>query len=462
MQTAYNDLQNGHAAWTPDSWREHTALQQPCYDDEQAFLQTLAKLKQAPALVDSERTKQLKTLLAQAQQGKLFVLQGGDCAETFDCCDRISLTRQVSLLQQMSQVLMHGLKLPVIQIGRLAGQYAKPRSSDVEIRDGCSLPAYRGDIINHIVFNAQKRKADPERLWQAYAHSATTLDHLRAIHETGMESLLESQHWQLEWLDHADNSESLRTLLATVHERLGFIHTLTGANNDDFLHRELFLSHEALLLEYEQALTRQHVTGEWFNQSTHLPWVGVRTSLPEGAHVEYLRGLANPVAVKIGPETTADRLLYLIERLNPTNEAGRLTLIHRMGITQLTKCLGPLIDAVQRSGALVLWLCDPMHGNTRTLPCGTKTRLFDEILAEIAISFRIHSQYSSSLGGLHLEMTGEAVTECLGGAKNLQPADLSLRYYSKVDPRLNAEQAMELALQINLNHASWQHGSQQP
>ncbi|NIF30118.1 3-deoxy-7-phosphoheptulonate synthase [Pantoea sp. Tr-811] len=443
------------ATWAIDSWRGCPALQQPAYDDPAAVRQVLDTLGQQPALVGAERILQLRCLLAEAQQGRRFVLQMGDCAERFADNTLVRTTRQVALLQQMSQVLMHGLQLPVVQIGRLAGQYAKPRSSDMDQRNGVSLPAYRGDIVNHAAFSADARRADPQRMLQAHAHSALTLKHLQALHKAGIDNLLQAGQWSLGWLDQAADAPRLRALLDEVHGTLRFMRTLASSQPGEFLYRELYVSHEALLLEYERALTRQHADGRWFNLATHLPWIGLRTAQPDGAHVEYLRGLANPLAVKVGPDTDTTQLLQLLERLNPHNEPGRLTLIHRMG-PRLHQRLGALIDTVKLHGAKVLWLCDPMHGNTRTLPCGTKTRAFDDILAEIAAAFAVHARHGSTLGGLHLEATGDAVTECLGGAAGLQPADLGRRYLSQVDPRLNADQAMELALRVSLDASNWQ------
>jgi len=355
----------------------------------------------------------------------------------------------------MSQVLMHGLQLPIVQIGRLAGQYAKPRSSDTEQRNGVSLPVYRGDIVNQHNFSPEARRPDPQRLLQAHAQSALTLEHLRTLQAEGIDNLLLAERWPLGWLDQAQDCERLRPLLAEVHGTLRFMRTLAGSQPGEFLHRELYLSHEALLLDYEQALTRQHSDGRWYNLGTHLPWIGLRTAQPDGAHVEYLRGVANPVAVKVGIDTAPDQLRRLLAQLNPGNEPGRLTLIHRMGAAHVQEHLGALIETVQSAGAQVLWLCDPMHGNTRSLPCGTKTRAFDDILAEIAGAFAVHARHGSALGGLHLEASGDAVTECLGGAAGLQPADLARRYLSQVDPRLNREQAMELALRVSLDASTW-------
>ncbi|WDY55579.1 3-deoxy-7-phosphoheptulonate synthase class II [Pseudomonas sp. PSKL.D1] len=448
---------NALTHWAPDSWRSWPALQQPAYQNPQALALVLDALALQPALVTAERTLHLKAMLAEAQQGKRFVLQLGDCAERFDHNDLPQTRRQIALLQQMSQVLMHGLQLPVVQVARLAGQYAKPRSSDMETHDGVALPVYRGDSVNSPAFTAEARRADPQRLLDAHAHSALTLKHLHALQMAGVDQLLHGEHWSLRWLDLAQGRDRLQALLTEVQGTLRFMRTLAGSQPGAFLHREVYISHEALLLGYEQALTRQDEDGRWFNLATHLPWIGLRTAQPEGAHVEYLRGLANPVAVKVGADATPSQLNALVERLNPDNEPGRLTLIHRMGAHLLHERLGPLIEALQAQGAQVLWLCDPMHGNTRTLPCGTKTRLFNDILGEIADAFTVHARHGSWLGGLHLEASGDDVTECLGGAAGLQPADLGKHYLSQVDPRLNRDQALELALRISLDVDAWRH-----
>ncbi|BBH46174.1 3-deoxy-7-phosphoheptulonate synthase [Pseudomonas sp. KU43P] len=447
---------DAQAPWALDSWRSCPARQQPAYDDPQALHRALETLGQRPPLVGAERILQLKGLLAEAQQGRRFVLQLGDCAERFDHNDLANTTRQVALLQQMSQVLMHGLQLPVIQVGRLAGQYAKPRSGDMEDRHGVSLPVYRGDSVNGHAFDAAARRADPQRLLQSHGHSARTLDHLHTLQEAGIDNLLLDERWSLAWLEQAQDQARLRPFLSQVHGTLRFMRTLAGSQPGEFLHREMYISHEALLLEYEQALTRQHTDGRWFNLATHWPWVGLRTAQPEGAHVEYLRGVANPLAVKVGVDTDPAQLRQLLAQLNPGNEPGRLTLIHRMGAANLQAHLGRLIDTVNAADAKVLWLCDPMHGNTRSLPCGTKTRAFDDILAEIAAAFTVHARHGSRLGGLHLEASGDDVSECLGGAVGLQPADLGRRYLSQVDPRLNRDQALELAARVSLDAHAWQ------
>lgn len=440
--------------WTPDTWRSRTALHQPVYlcpTDHRVALQTLAL---RPALVEADKVLQLKALIARAQEGQGFILQGGDCAESFDQCSRETATRQVKVLQQMAQILMQRLQTPVVCLARLAGQYAKPRSSDSETLGQQTLPVYRGDIVNASAFTAAKRQADPQRLLQAHTCSAATLGFVRALYESGVDELLKPAQWSTAWIDRLPEREAYLHTIQGVQHTSQFMAALAGNDTDRFVHRETYVSHEALLLDYEQALTRQ-VQGfdGWFNLCTHFPWIGKRTADLDGAHVEYCRGIRNPLGVKVGADVSPDALLALIDRLNPHNEPGRLTLIHRMGADHLRTQLPALLDAVRHSGAKVLWLCDPMHGNTETLRCGTKTRRFERILAEIEAAFSVHREQGTRLGGLHLELTGEDVTECLGGARDLRAEDLGRRYLSKVDPRLNYEQSLELALRVaHLDH----------
>lgn len=435
--------------WTPESWRSRPALHQPTYACSQEHRQALHVLARSPALVSANKVLQLKALIAQAQDGKRFILQGGDCAESFAQCTSEAVASQLKVLQQMSQVLMHRLQMPVVCMGRLAGQYAKPRSCDTETLGADSLPVYRGDIVNDCEFEHEARRADPGRLLKAHAHSASTLGFLRALYETGIGELLMPKNWAMKWADHLPERDTYLHTVQGVHHALHFMNTLAGSDTDNFLHRDIFTSHEALLLDYEHGLTRQVPGFEgWFDLSTHFPWIGKRTADLEGAHVEFCRGIRNPLGVKVGSDLSADELTALIERLNPDNEPGRLTLIHRLGARDLREKLPALLKAVRRAGANVLWLCDPMHGNTETLACGTKTRRFELIMAEIEAAFLVHSDHGTRLGGLHLELTGDDVSECLGGARDLQPEDLSRRYLSKVDPRLNYEQALELALRV--------------
>lgn len=436
-------------AWQPMSWRDKVALQQPVYEDAAELESALQKLACLPPLVTSSEVLVLKNLLAEAQQGKRFLLQGGDCAETFeDCNDRV-ITNRLKVLLQMSLVLVHGMKMPVLRVGRFAGQYAKPRSTDSETRDGVTLPCYRGDIVNSPEFSPAARRPDPARMIHAHARSAMTVNFVRALIDGGFADLRHPEYWNLDWVQHSPLAAEYRQMVDNISASLKFMETLAGESLDSFSRVDFYTSHEALLLPYEQAQTRQVPRQRgWFNLSTHLPWIGMRTAALDGAHVEYFRGIRNPLAIKIGPAMQRDHLLRLIDVLNPHEEPGRITLIHRMGSQHIADHLPRLLDAVREAGRTVLWVCDPMHGNTEKTSNGYKTRKLDNIASELAQAFAIHAAAGTRLGGVHLELTGEDVTECTGGARGLSEADLVRAYKSHVDPRLNYEQSLELAMVI--------------
>jgi 3-deoxy-7-phosphoheptulonate synthase len=377
------------------------------------------------------------------------VLQGGDCAESFADCEPALITNRLKVLLQMSLVLVHGMRQPVLRIGRFAGQYAKPRSADLETRDGQTLPSYRGDLVNAAPFTAAARTPDPQRLLEGHMRSAMTINFVRGLIDGGFADLHHPEYWDLDWVRHSPLAAEYQRMVDALGDSVRFMETLAGKPIGDFSRVDFFTSHEALLLWYEQAQTRTVPRAPgWYNLSTHFPWIGMRTAALDGAHVEYCRGIRNPLGIKVGPGMDAGWVLALCERLNPDNEPGRLTLIHRMGAGRIAQALPPLIEAVRRAGHRVLWLCDPMHGNTQTTPGGLKTRPFDDILSELTQAFAIHRDAGSRLGGVHLELTGEDVTECTGGARNLSATDLQRAYRSEVDPRLNYEQALELALKI--------------
>ena len=407
------------------------------------------ELRALPPLVTSWEIFTLKQQLAQAQDGKRFLLQGGDCAESFSECTSQVISNRLKVLLQMSLVLVHGLRLPVIRIGRFAGQYAKPRSADEETRDGVTLPAYRGDIVNAPGFDADSRRPDPRRMVKAHARSAMTMNFVRSLIDGGFADLHHPEYWDLGWVGHSPLADEYRQMVASIGDAVRFMETLSGNEIHNLNRVDFYTSHEALLLPYEEAQTRQ-VPRQWgwFNLSTHFPWIGMRTAALDGAHVEYFRGIRNPIGLKIGPSVVPDQLLPLIETLNPQDEPGRLTLIHRMGAAQIADQLPPLLDAVRREGRRVLWICDPMHGNTETAANGYKTRRFGNIRKELEVAFELHAAAGTRLGGVHLELTGEDVTECTGGARELTDADLARAYRSNVDPRLNYEQALETALLI--------------
>jgi 3-deoxy-7-phosphoheptulonate synthase len=435
--------------WTPASWQRRVALQQPTYPDAAALQTALVELGRLPPLVTSWEILSLKRQLGEAQEGKRFLLQGGDCAESFSDCESGLISNRLKVLIQMSVVLVYGLRLPVVRVGRFAGQYAKPRSTDTETRDGVTLPSYRGDIINAPEFSPEAREAQPRRLLEAHARSALTMNFVRSLIDGGFADLHHPEYWDLGWVGHSPLAEEYRRMVRAIGDGVRFMETLSGQAIHNADRVDFYTSHEALLLQYEQALTRQ-VPRQWgwFNLSTHFPWIGMRTADLEGAHLEYMRGIRNPVAVKVGASVKPDVLLRLIDTLNPDDEPGRLTLIHRMGAGKVAEALPPLLEAVKRDGRRVLWVADPMHGNTEAVASGVKTRRFENIRSELDQAFDLHAAAGTRLGGVHLELTGEDVTECMGGARDLTEVDLARAYRSTVDPRLNYEQSLELAMLI--------------
>ena len=437
------------AEWTPASWRSRTAVQMPTYPDAGALESALGELRRLPPLVTSWEIFALKKQLAEAQEGKRFLLQGGDCAESFSDCESGLISNRLKVLLQMSLVLVHGLRLPVVRVGRFAGQYAKPRSTDTETRDGVTLPSYRGDLVNQPEFTTEARIPDPRRMIKAHARSAMTMNFVRALIDGGFADLHHPEYWNLNWVGYSPNANDYQQKVTSIGDAVRFMETLSGSEVHNLNRIDFYTSHEALLLPYEEALTRE-VPRQWgwFDLSTHYPWIGMRTAAIDGAHVEYLRGVRNPIALKVGPSVNPDQLLRLIDILNPEDEPGRLTIIHRMGATQIAEKLPPLLDAVRRDGRRVLWVCDPMHGNTESTSNGYKTRRFDNIRGEVEQSFDLHAAAGTRLGGVHLELTGEDVTECTGGARELTDIDLERAYRSTVDPRLNYEQSLEIAMSI--------------
>ena len=433
--------------WAPDSWKSKPAAQQPVYQDPAAVAQVLSQLGRLPPLVTSWEIENLKQQLAQVVRGERFLLQGGDCSESFEDCESGAIASKLKILLQMSLVLVQGGKKRVIRLGRFAGQYAKPRSADTETRDGLSLPSYRGDMINRAGFTAADRASDPELLLRAYERSGLTINFIRALIEGGFADLHHPEYWELAFVANSAHAAEYTRMVESIGESLRFMETLTGSVLADINRVDFFTSHEGLHLLYEAAQTRQvpRRTG-WYNLSTHFPWIGERTRALSGAHVEYFRGIANPIGVKIGPNVTPDEALTLANVLNPRNEPGRLTFIHRFGAAKVEGCLPPLAEALRRQGIQVLWCCDPMHGNTETTRSGIKTRRFDNILKELEQSYRILKDCGLHLGGVHFELTGENVTECIGGASGVTEADLERDYRTTLDPRLNYEQAMEMAL----------------
>lgn len=436
-------------AWQPDSWRAYEALQQPEYPDRAALARVLGELSKLPPLVTSWEIVRLRALLADAARGACFVLQGGDCAERFVDCTPTRITNMIKVLLQMSLVLVVGAQRPVIRLGRFAGQYAKPRSTAEETRGGISLPSYRGDIVNRPEFTAEARTPDPELLLRGYERAALALNFMRALVKGGFADLHHPEYFDLDWVQHSPLADDYHRMASTITEALAFMENVLGIRAGESDRIDFFTSHEALVLGYEQAQTRQVPRRPgYFNLSTHFPWIGQRTNDPDGAHVEYMRGIENPIGIKVGGGYTRERVKRWMDALDPERSPGRLTLIHRFGVGRIAQELPRLIATVRAEGGQVLWICDPMHGNTQTTASGVKTRRFEDIYSEVEQAFDIHRAMGQQLGGVHIELTGENVTECVGGARGQSEADLGQAYESEVDPRLNYEQALELAFLI--------------
>jgi 3-deoxy-7-phosphoheptulonate synthase len=436
-------------SWHSASWQSRPAQQQPVYRDTKALERTVAELSRLPPIVVSWEVEALRARLAAAQRGEAFLLQGGDCAETFADCESDTIAKKLKILLQMSLVLLHGLKKPIVRVGRMAGQYAKPRSADSETRNGVTLPSYRGDLVNRPEFSAEARAADPMLLLRGYERAALTLNFVRALVEGGFADLHHPEYWDLGFVHQAPLKDAYQRIVSSIGDALDFFEGISGRQVHEATLVDFYSSHEGLHLHYEQAQTRFIPRqNRWYNLSTHMPWIGMRTAALDGAHVEYFRGISNPIAVKVGSAMDAAWLQGLVTTLNPQNQPGRLTFIHRFGAKEVAAALPRAIEAVRQTGQTVLWVCDPMHGNTETTTGGIKTRRFENILKELELAFRIHAELGSYLGGVHIELTGEDVTECTGGARGLTDQDLQRAYRSSVDPRLNHEQALELAMLI--------------
>ncbi len=437
--------------WTPQSWRSKPAVQMPNYPDQKALADVETQLRAHPPLVFAGEARSLKEDLAAVSRGEAFLLQGGDCAESFAEFRADNIRDMFRVLLQMAVVLTFGAKCPVVKLGRMAGQFAKPRSADMEAVGGVELPSYRGDIINGMDFESKARIPDPERMLKAYGQAASTLNLLRAFAGGGYADLHHVHRWNLGFVADSPASERYQHIAEQISEALDFMEACgVGPSTVASLRTvNFYTSHEALLLPYEEALTRVDSTsGDWYDTSAHQLWIGDRTRQPDGAHVEFCRGVKNPLGVKCGPSQTPEELLRLLDVLNPANEAGRMTLICRFGAGNVDKHLPKLIRAVTREGRNVIWSCDPMHGNTVKAENGYKTRPFDRILAETRQFFAVHQAEGTYAGGVHFEMTGQNVTECIGGAQAITEADLMDRYHTHCDPRLNASQALELAFII--------------
>ena len=454
------------AHWSPESWRSCPIRQVPPYPDPAKLAAMEDRLRGFPPLVFAGEARRLKAALGQVAEGRGFMLQGGDCAESFSEFNANIIRDTFRVLLQMAVVLTFGGSVPVVKLGRMAGQYAKPRSSDMESIDGVNLPSYRGDIVNGPDFTAEARIPDPARMETGYFQSAGTMNLLRAFASGGYADLHEVHRWNLGFVARSPLADRYQDLSHRIDETLAFMSAcgISSQTTPQIRETDFYTSHEALLLPYEQALTRVDSTsGHWYACSAHFLWIGDRTRQPEGAHVEFLRGVKNPIGLKVGPTTEPDELLRLIDILNPEDEPGRLTLITRMGADKVERLLPPLLRAVKRAGRRVVWLCDPMHGNTISTNSGRKTRLFEAILSEVRKFFDAHAAEGTWAGGVHVEMTGREVTECIGGAHALTEADLWARYETFCDPRLNAEQSLELAFLVAAElKARRHHGARAP
>jgi 3-deoxy-7-phosphoheptulonate synthase len=445
--------------WTPGSWQQKVVLQQPTYPDADQLQDALQRLAKLPPLVTSWEIESLKSQLAEASEGRAFLLQAGDCSESLDDCDNDSIVRNLKVLMQMSFVLIYGGMQKVIRVGRVAGQYAKPRSNDTETRDGVTLEVYRGDIVNRSGFTESERKPDPDLLLRGYERAALTLNFIRALCGGGFADLHHPENWALDFGSDTAQSAKYSQMVSSITDALKFMEAVQGSELKTSDSVDVFTSHEGLHLNYEQAQTRRVPRRDgWYNMSTHFPWIGYRTRDLKGAHVEYFRGISNPVGIKVGPKFEADELVGLIKALNPNEERGRITLIHRYGVDEVANRLPVILDAITEAGLKVLHTCDPMHGNTFSTKSGIKTRSFDQIVDEVQQQFKIHRNHGTILGGVHLEMTGDNVTECIGGQSQIGEPDLVKAYKSAVDPRLNYDQAMELAFLIADQLKSNQNG----
>ena len=443
-------MSTSQSTWTSRTWRDRTALQQPQWPDGDAHEAVLEQLSSLPPLVFAGETRELTSRLADVAAGRAFLLQAGDCAESFDT-SADSIRDRLRVILQMAVVLTYYTGVPVVKVGRIAGQFAKPRSSDTETIDGIELPSFRGHIVNDVGFTAEERAADPGRLLTAYHRAAATLNLLRAFTKGGFADLSRVHQWNREFVAASPAGQRYAAIAEEIERAVQFM-SACGINSEtltDLRQVDFYTSHEALLLDYEEALTRRDsLTGDWVDCSAHMLWIGERTRQLDGAHVEFLRGVANPLGCKVGPTATTEDVIALCEALNPERIPGRLTLVTRMGATKVVDGLPPLLTAVKESGHPVVWVCDPMHGNTFTADDGRKTRHFEDVLAEVSGFFAAHRFAGTHPGGVHLELTGDDVTECLGGGAEVVTADLANRYETMCDPRLNGSQSVDLAFRV--------------
>jgi 3-deoxy-7-phosphoheptulonate synthase len=444
------NIASGNKKWQTDSWRNFPIKQQPQYENLQELKKTEEQLANFAPLTSISEIERLKSELALVADGKAFLLQGGDCAESFAEFSGQNIKSFVRTFLQMTVALMYGLKKPIVKVGRIAGQYAKPRSEEFETINGVTLPSYKGDNVNSIEFSQKARQADPRKLIEAYFYSAASLNHIRSLTQGGYAALDNVSIWNEEYILNSNSRKNIKRLINNINQALGFVEACgINKSSTEFSTANFYTSHEALILNYEQAFVKEdRQTKQFYDLSAHMLWIGDRTRSKNEAHVEFMRGLSNPIAFKVGPSILEDDLISLIDILNPKNEAGKITLISRMGANKINDYLPKLISRVQKEGKKVIWSCDPMHGNTIKSSNNYKTRKFDDILSEIKSFFEIHHHLDSYAGGVHLEMTGQNVTECLGGNQEILETNLQDRYHTHCDPRLNSSQSIELAFLI--------------
>ncbi len=437
--------------WTPSSWQEHAIKQQPAWPDPAALKASLKQISTLPPLVFAGEARSLQTELGRVASGNAFLLQAGDCAESFEDFSADNIREKLRVILQMAIILTYSVGVPIVKVGRMAGQFAKPRSSDFETVNGIEIPSFRGHIVNDAIASDAARIPNPERLEQAYHQSASTLNLLRAFTKGGFADLSHVHSWTQEFVASSPEGQRYEKLAAEIDRALSFMRAcgIETEANSNLSEVDVYTSHEALIIGYEEALTRRDsITGDWYDCSAHMLWIGERTRELDGAHIEFLRGVGNPIGCKVGPTMSAEELLELCAILNPSRIPGRLTLITRMGADKIEEGLRPLLRAVADAGHPVVWACDPMHGNTFTAPSGRKTRHFDDIVREISGFVRAHRAEGTWPGGIHVELTGENVTECLGGGDELLDSDLDSRYETVCDPRLNARQGVDLAFRV--------------
>ncbi len=435
--------------WNPESWLRKPAAQQIDYEDPAELRSALDTLARLPKIVTSWEVEKLKGHLAEVARGERFLLQGGDCSECFADCRPNIIDAKLKIILMMAAVLVYGAGMPVVRVGRIAGQYAKPRTSPMETRGEVTLPSYRGDLVNRVEFTPKARRPNPRNLLEGHHCAAMTLNFIRGLLSGGFGDIHHPGVWDLSFVKEQARQEQYRNIVCSIGDSVRFTEAMVGRRLDELANVDFFTSHEGLHLPYEQAVGEiPPLRTGWYNLGAHLPWIGDRTRALDGAHVEYFRGIENPIGCKVGPTMQPDELVELVRKLNPGNIPGRLVLIHRLGITRIESMLPPLVEAVARAGLSVVWCCDPMHGNTYETAGGLKTRRFDDILGEVEHAFAVHEEAGGYLGGVHFEMTGEDVTEVVGGARGLTEEDLQHAYRTNVDPRLNHEQALELAFLV--------------